>query len=260
VAIELDLAGRKAIVTGASEGIGRAIALRLAAEGVDLCVAARNRSRLEELAKQAGERHGVAVTVVAADLAQSAGQQELARAAGDADILVNNAGAIPGGTLEQIDEQTWRQGWDLKVFGYINLCRELYPRMRARGRGVILNIIGSAGERPLSGYIAGASANAALMAFTRALGGDSPQHGVRVVGLNPGPVATERLRELMQEMAREQFGDASRYEDALGPLPFGRAATQEEIADMVALLVSDRSAYTSGTIVTIDAGMTYQSA
>jgi NAD(P)-dependent dehydrogenase (short-subunit alcohol dehydrogenase family) len=81
-----------------------------------------------------------------------------------------------------------------------------------------------------------------------------------VVGLNPGPVATERLRELMQEMAREQFGDASRHEDALGPLPFGRAATQEEIADMVALLVSDRSAYTSGTIVTVDGGMTYQSA
>ena len=170
MSLELDLAGRCAVVTGASAGIGAGIARRLAAEGVHLYLSARSKQRLEALATELHGAHGVDVTPLALDLGHSDAQQELAAAAAAADILVNNAGAIPSGTLEQVDEATWRTAWDLKVFAAINLSRALYASMRERGRGVILNVIGTAADKPTADYIAGSTANAALVAFTRAMG------------------------------------------------------------------------------------------
>ncbi len=255
MALELGLEGRKALVTGASEGIGRAVAQRLGAEGCALYLSARNEARLAELKKEIEGAHGVPVAIFPLDLSVSADQTTLAEACRDADILINSAGAIPKGRIDEIDEAQWRAVWDLKVFGYINLCRHFYAFMKARGAGVIVNIIGNGGEKPVSDYIAGSTGNAALMAFTRALGGDSPKDGLRVVGLNPGPVATEKLVSMMKKAARDQFGDEDRYQEFLGPFGFGRAATTAEIADMTAFLASDLSGYTTGTIVTVDGGM-----
>ncbi len=123
---------------------------------------------------------------------------------------------------------------------------------------MIVNIIGNGGERPVSNYVAGSCGNAALMALTRALGGDSHKDGIRVVGINPGPVATEKLIAMMKKSALDRFGDAARFEEFLAPFAFERAATTEEIADMAAFLASGVSAYTTGTIVTIDGGMIYK--
>ncbi len=254
--MELNLRGRRAVVTGASEGIGLAIARQLGAEGCDLWIVARNKAKLQAAKKEIEAAHGVAVDVFALDLSNSANQNKLAQAcAGDTNILVNNAGAIPKGRIDEIDENTWRAAWDLKVFGYINLSRSFYAAMKARRSGVILNIIGNGGEKPVSDYIAGSAGNAALMAFTRALGGDSPQDGIRVVGINPGPVGTERLDRMMKKTAGDHFGDEARFAELYKPFAFGRVATSEEIASMAAFLASDLSAYTSGTIITIDGGM-----
>lgn len=254
--MDLDLRGKKAVVSGASEGIGLAIARQLGAEGCDLRIAARSEAKLEAAKKEIEAAHGVAVEVFALDLSSAGGQGELAQAcAGDTDILVNNAGSIPKGRIDEIDERTWRAAWDLKVFGYINLCRSFYAGMKARRSGVILNVIGNGGEKPVSDYIAGSTGNAALMAFTRALGGDSPQDGIRVVGINPGPVATERLERMMRKTAGDRLGDENRFAEFYKPFAFGRAGTSDEIASMAAFLASDLSAYTSGTIVTIDGGM-----
>src|SRR5205823_12325024 len=126
----------------------------------------------------------------ALDLSDSRNVDKLAAECADTDILVNNAGAIPGGTIAQIDEVRWRAAWALKVFGYINMTRRFYALMAARKSGVIINIIGAAGESVQSDYIAGSSGNASLMAFTRAMGGTAPRDGLRVVGINPGPVET----------------------------------------------------------------------
>src|SRR6185295_5249438 len=104
----------------------------------------------------------------------------------------NNAGAIPPGTLRDLTDERWRHAWDLKVFGFFNLTREIYKRMRERGSGVIVNVIGVAGERHRANYIAGTTGNAGLMAFTRALGSESVDYGVRAVGVNPGGIQTER--------------------------------------------------------------------
>ncbi len=255
MALETGLAGRRALITGASEGIGRAIASALAREGAHLVVAARNRERLNALKKELEAQCPVTVNCVPSDLSQSSNQEQLVRTAPDVDILINSAGAIPKGRIDEIDEAQWRGYWDLKVFSTVNLCRQYYGAMKARGRGVILNIIGNGGEKPVSDYICGSTGNAALMAFTRALGGDGPKDGIRVVGINPGPVATEKLVGMMKKAARDQWGDEARYNEFLAPFAFGRAATVEEIAHMAVFLVSDLSSYTSGTIMTVDGGM-----
>ncbi len=172
------------------------------------------------------------------------------------DVLVNNAGAIPSGSLQELSEQAWRDSWDLKVFGYINLARAYMPRMKARpGGGVILNIIGAAGETLDPGYIAGSVGNAALMAFTRAVGGSSIEQKVRMAGINPGPVSTDRHQGLMKKLAQARFGDEARWPELLAALPYGRAARVDEISAMAVMLASPLSAYTSGTVVGIDGGL-----
>ena len=239
--MDLGLKGKRVLITGGSKGIGRACADVFAAEGCVVLVAARNPAPGPD--------------AKAIDLSQRGATEALAAWAGDLDILVNNAGAIPGGDLLKVDEDTWRRAWDLKVFGYINLTRQMYARMKGRGRGVIVNIIGSAGEKMNAAYITGSTGNAGLMAFTRALGGASHADGIRVVGINPGPVATDRLVSLYRQMAETQLGDSARYEELFKGMSFGRPAKPEEIASMAAFLASERSSYTSGCIVTIDGGL-----
>ena len=256
--MDLGLKGRIALVTGGSKGIGLAIAKQLAAEGCALHLVSRTLADLEAARDEIRMRHGVAVTVQALDMAARGSAEALGAKCGDIDILVNNAGATPRGALDEVDEERWRKAFDLKVFGYINLSRVFYARMKARRRGVIINIIGNGGERVDYGYIAGAAGNAALMAFTRALGAGSVDFGVRAVGVNPGPVATERLIGMMQNEAQIRFGDAGRWREFEKSFPLGRSATVEEIAATVALLASDLSAYTSGTIVTIDGGLAHR--
>lgn len=255
MALELGLKGRKALVTGASKGIGKAIAERLAAEGCEISLVARSGAEMENAAAELRRRYGIGVRVYAMDLADGNNPKILASEHADLDILVNNAGAIPRGTLLEVDEERWRVAFDLKVFGYINMSREFYRVFKMRGRGVIINILGNGGERVDYGYICGAAGNAGLMAFTRALGGGAHKDGIRVVGINPGAIATERLVGLMRDEARKRYSDAERWQELFAPLPFGRAGTPEEIADMATFLASDLSAYTNGTIVTIDGGL-----
>jgi 3-oxoacyl-[acyl-carrier protein] reductase len=253
--MQLGLKGRSALVTGASKGIGRAIALQLADEGIDVAITARGEKELELVRGEIAARAQVKVRVFPLDLSASRSVAVLAAECPDVDILVNNAGAIPRGRIDEIDEQRWRAAWDLKVFGYINMTRAFYALMKTRGKGVIINILGNGGERLDAGYICGAAGNAALMAFTRAMGGASHKDGIRVVGINPGPTATERLVGLMQKEAGDRFGTPDRWKELMKPFPFSRAGTPEEIAAMTALLASDLSAYTTGTVVTIDGGM-----
>ncbi len=199
--MELNLAGKTAWITGASKGIGRACADRLAQEGCALVLIARTADDLQAAAEEITTAHGVSVKTFAGDLAKSAAVDELWAAHEAPDILVNNAGAIPSGSLSDVDEARWRAAWDLKVFGYINMCRIALAKMTERGSGVIVNVIGAGGEKPRPDYAAGAGGNAALMALTRALGSTSSRRGVRVVGVNPGLIETGRLETQMRRRA-----------------------------------------------------------
>jgi len=254
--MDLHLRGRKVLITGASQGIGEGLAEVFAEEGCELHLVARSGDKLVRLAQRLRDEHGVAVTIQEQDIAAAGAAEAIGAAAGRIDVLVNNAGAIPGGDLWQVDSETWRKGWEVKVFGYIDLSRIVYAAMKTAGSGVILNNIGNGGENFDFRYIAGSTGNAALMAFTRALGGRSLDDGIRVVGINPGPVATDRIVNIMKKRAREQWDDESRFTELLAAYPLGRAASVREVADLFAFLASPRSAYTSGTIITVDGGLT----
>src|ERR1700681_341689 len=253
--MDLKLAGKTALITGGSKGIGRAAAEILAGEGCNVIIVSRSADGLAAAKSAIAQKSNVRVDTVAADLSYSANVDQLARDYPGIDILVNNAGAIPGGTLLGVDEVTWRQAWDLKVFGYINMCRAFYALMKARKAGVIINVVGNAADTHDPEYICGVAGNAALTAFSQSLGSVSARDGIRVVAISPGPVSTDRLVGLMRKKAQDRTGNAENWRDLLKPLPFGRASTPEEIGAMIAFLASDHSGYSSGSVVIIDAGL-----
>ncbi|HEX6266030.1 MAG TPA: short-chain dehydrogenase/reductase [Burkholderiales bacterium] len=232
--MDLGLRGKAVLITGGSKGIGLACARAFLAEGCRVHLAARDAARLEQA------RTGLPgeVAVHPADLRDGRALKALAAACAHVDILVNNAGDIPGGTLEQLDEERWRHAWELKVFGYINLTRELFARMRGRGSGVIVNVIGMAGENPSFEYICGSTANAGLAAFTRALGKGSHEHGIRVLGVHPPATRTDRILELMK---------------TAGGGNFGRMIEPEQVGDTVAFLASARAGQLSGIVLNLGA-------
>jgi NAD(P)-dependent dehydrogenase (short-subunit alcohol dehydrogenase family) len=249
--MDLKLAGKRALVTGASKGIGRATAVQLAREGCDVILVARTQSTLEEAASSIRGACQVGVEVLPADLSRQAEIERVAEKAGWIDILVNNAGAIPAGDLLALDNEAFRAAWDLKVFGYISMCRAFWPVLKARS-GVIVNVIGAAAEWLDPGYICGSTGNAALAAFTRALGKQAQKEGMRVVGIHPGPTATDRMAIRFKARAAQELGDESRWRELTKEMPYGRPAEPEEVAAAVAFLASPLSGYTTGSILTMD--------
>jgi NAD(P)-dependent dehydrogenase (short-subunit alcohol dehydrogenase family) len=245
--MELGLGGKTVVVTGASKGIGRSIAEGFAAEGCNLHI-------VERAAQEIRSEHGVSVTAHTLDLSKSESVAPLLSAAGDAGILVNNAGAIPGGDLQAIDEVRWREAWDLKVFGYINLCRAFYAVMQKKRAGVIVNVTGLAADRLDTDYIAGSAGNASLNAFSRALGSNSFKDGIRVLAISPGAVETERLVTLLKTRSESQFGDPERWRELVAGLPYGRPATVEEVANVVVFAASACASYLSGIVINVDGG------
>lgn len=257
--MNLKLEGRRVLVTGSSKGIGLAIAIAFAREGAVPIIVSRSADALGDALASIKDETGVTAQAVTADLANAGGINTLMSQAGEIDILVNNAGAIPGGSLADIDDARWRQAWELKLFGYINLVREVLPHMEKRGNGVIANIIGMAGAAPRSEYVCGSTANAALIAFTQAVGAASPRRGVRVFGINPSPTRSDRMEGMLRAQATKKFNDESRWMELTSGMPFGRLTEPKEIADLTVFSCSPLSAYLSGTVINVDGGQMYAS-
>jgi NAD(P)-dependent dehydrogenase (short-subunit alcohol dehydrogenase family) len=253
--MDLQLKGKSVLITGASKGIGLATAESFAAEGCNLYLTARSIEALEHAKSRLAKEYGVKVEVFPMDLSKSENIIDLAKRADDADIVINNAGEVPSGPIESLSEEDWRRGYDLKLFGYIFLTREMYARMKARKSGVIINDIGNSGENWDANYIAGSTGNAALMAFTKALGGQSLDYGVRVIGVNPGPVETDRMIKINKRRALDMWGDENRHVELRAKYPGGRPASAQEVADLMVFLASPRAGYITGSIVTIDGGI-----
>ncbi len=256
--MDMQLHGKRVLITGGSKGIGLACAEAFAAEGCDVVLASRDGAALAAAADRVRAKAQVRVETCAADLSQDSERERLHAAFPDIDILVNNAGAIPSGRLQDITMARWKQAWDLKVFGYIHLCQLYLPVMEARTSGAIVNIIGMAGRAPRAGYIAGGAGNAALIAFTSAIGATAQASGVKVVGINPAVTKTDRMLTQARVNAKLKFGDEERWAETLTGLPFGRPIEAAEIADLAVFLASPRGHYVNGTVVDVDGGGMYR--
>jgi 3-oxoacyl-[acyl-carrier protein] reductase len=254
--MDLKLSGRRVLITGGSKGIGAACASTFLAEGCSVVLVARDAARLAATAEALGEANRVAP--VAADLSQAAERERVAAAYPDIDILVNNAGAIPGGGLLDLSMESWEQAWALKVMGYIHLTKLYLAGMKERHAGIIVNIIGGAGRSPRYDYVCGGTGNAALMAFTSAIGGKSVDWGVRVFGINPSMTRTDSMISLSKARAKTAVGDEARWEEMLTNLPLDRLIEPEEIANAAAFLASPACGYVSGTVLDVDGGGAYR--
>lgn len=258
--MDTQLQGRVAMVSGASKGIGRAIARALAAEGAHVSLAARSEPALRELATELDGAHGAACLPVAADLTREDDIRRWVAATrerfGGLDILVNNAGAIQGGPFLDMPHEAWLESFQLKLFGYVRVAKEVFPLLRARGGGRIVNVIGVAGVQPFPDYMIGSAANAALINITKSLANEGAPHGILVNAVNPGPIATERWDGLLVKWGRAK-GVTPRQAEAelLADVPLRRAGTPEEVASLVVFLVSGRASYITGTSIAVDGGM-----
>ena len=259
--MDLNLRGKTALVTGASLGIGRAIALELAQEGVSVAVNARDRERLAAAAEAIAQASGVRVVAAAGDMSNADDVarvvDEAHRALGPIDILINNAGSSPAGRLEDTSDETWFKSLTLKPLGYVRCARAVVPDMRRRRWGRIINLIGRSGHQPRPWYVVGGAANAALLNFTKTLAEDLAPDNILVNGINPGPVQTPRWDDHMRQGAQttRQAQDEV-LARMIATVPLGRVGTPEEVSGMVAFLCSERASFITGALINIDGGGT----
>jgi NAD(P)-dependent dehydrogenase (short-subunit alcohol dehydrogenase family) len=249
------LDGKIAVVTGANRGIGRAIAVRLAADGAKLVLCARDQRLLEETAAAIGS----AVTIALDQRSPDAGQritEAALQAYGSIDIVVNNAGATKRGDFETLTEEDWIDGYALKMFGAVRLTRAAWPHLRAR-RGAVVNIAGSGGRTPGTQFTIGGSVNAALLSFTKALADLGLRDGVQVNCVNPGPVKTARFDKRLAQTAVEHGVDlAGALEIFVREEKITQVGEPEDIAALVAFILSPHGRLLHGSLIDADGGLT----
>jgi 3-oxoacyl-[acyl-carrier protein] reductase len=258
--MDLGLTDKRALVTGASEGIGRAVVELLAAEGCDVAFCARRREPLEEVARSVAERTGRRLFPIPADMSKLADVNAFVATAaerlGGIDILVNNAGASIFAELEDIPDERWLADLELKLIGYVRAIRASLPHLRRQG-GRIVNIGGNAGRQPLTYHLPGGSANAGILNLTVSLGQHLAGDRIHVLGCAIGPVRTARfVKQIHANAERWGVSDAAAERRFVDELPLKYVPTPEDVANVVVFLASNRAAYMTGTTVTVDGGIT----
>lgn len=258
--MELGLRGKVVILSGGSMGIGFACARAFAQEGARVAIAARGEERLNGAAERIRrEVDGAEILPVPADMTKREDVERFVQTArerlGRIDVLVNNAGAAPGGVLENIPDEGWFDGINLKFLGYMRMIRATAPIMVGQGGGRIVNVIGNDGNKPYWGEIVPGAANAAGHNLTQALAAQYGPNNILINAVNPGPVATERWDTLEKAMARDKgMTQEQVHEKTMRSLPLGRICTPEEVARLVLFLASEQNTYINGALIPIDGG------
>ncbi|MBB43911.1 MAG: short-chain dehydrogenase [Rhodospirillaceae bacterium] len=257
--MELNLKGKTALVTGGSQGIGRACAEALAGEQVKVAIVARNHNILSETAESISRKTGKKIVTVSADISTAAGVESAilgtAQELGKIDILINNAGSAPMGRVSELTDAVWQEAFDLKVMGYVRCARAIMDDMRKQGWGRIINIIGRGGHFPSANYISGGAMNAALLNVTQALAEECGKDNVLVNAVNPTATDTGRWHSLVQQQAKITGNSGAEINSrAKKAVPLGRIGKPEDIANMVVFLCSDKAGFINGALVDIDGG------
>jgi len=255
--MEVSLAGRSAVITGASKGLGLAMATQFAASGADVAILARRPEVLEEAKAHIGKTARGRVIAVPCDVSKA---EQCRMAFGEAmgvfgkvDILVNNAGTSRAMPFEQITDEIWQEDLDLKLFAAIRLCRLVFPQMKERRWGRIINVLNTGAKAPRAGGAPTAVSRAAGMALTKILAGEGAPHNVLVNALLVGQIVSD------QWVRRHQAQGANvPFEEFIGKLgagiPLGRLGKAEEFAAMACFLASDHAGFTTGTAINMDGG------
>lgn len=253
--MNLELDGKKVFITGGSKGIGLACADAFRAEGATVAICSRSAEHLEKTASTRPGLHVIAADLTDAGAAARA-VAEAEGALGAIDILVNSAGAARRTAPEDLTPAFWRAAMDAKYFAYIHVIDPVVKRMAARGKGVIVNVIGVGGKVATPAHLAGGAANAALMLATAGLGAVYATKGVRVVGVSPGLTETDRVAEgLVADAKLLNLSIEQARAQNIARLPLGRMASAEEIASTVLFVASDRGGYITGTTIAVDGGI-----
>jgi len=257
--MEHRLNGKTAIVTGASRGIGRAIACRLAGEGARLVLCARDANLLQQAVKEI-EGQGGHAAAFAADLREPDAAARVVdftiQTYAQLDIVVNNAGATKRAEFFDPTDEDWADGFALKFFGAMRLTRAAWPHLKARA-GSVLNISGVGGRMPGAQFTIGGSVNAALLSFTKAMADVGIRDGVQVNCVNPGAIRTDRFRRMLENIAAQQGVDTATAERKLVENNrTTRIGEPEEIAALVAFVVSPEGRFLQGALIDMDGGAT----
>jgi NAD(P)-dependent dehydrogenase (short-subunit alcohol dehydrogenase family) len=246
------LKGQRALVTGATSGIGRAVALKLARDGAQVLVHGRDAARGAHTVREITESGGTA-SFVAADLGDAADTRRLASDVGDVDILINNAGISRAMPSEQITDELWRDDLELKLFAAIRLSRLVWPGMKERKWGRIINVLNTGAKAPRANGAPTAVSRAAGMAFMKVLAGEGAPHGILVNGMLVGQIVSDQVaRRHAREGTNVPFEE---YIAGVGKgIPVGRMGKAEEFAAMACFLCSDHAGFTTGTAINMDGG------
>jgi NAD(P)-dependent dehydrogenase (short-subunit alcohol dehydrogenase family) len=257
--MKLNLEGKAALITGGSQGIGLATAVRLAAEGSKVAISARNAENLEKAVHRIRDEAGENAEVLAipADVTQKDDCVQIVKQTaehfGRLDILVNNAGTSAAHPFEKVDDELWHHDLDLKLHAAIRCSREAVPYMREAGSGAIVNVTASVGKAPAASSLPTSVSRAAGMALTKALSRDLGPYGIRVntvcIGLIRSAQIERRWQREAPELTWEQYAADPRH-----AIPLGRIGNADEAANVIAFLVSDAASYVTGTSVNIDGG------
>ena len=256
--MDLDLAGRVVIVTGASKGIGYACAEAFAAEGARVAMVSRSQANLDA-ALARFPRGASAPIALAADMMRYDAADDMVAAVekmlGEVDVLVNSAGAARRYAPDDLNAQAWHDAMDAKFFSYIHPTDAVLKRMIPRGRGTIVNIIGAGGKIATPVHLPGGAANSALMLATVGLASAFGPKGIRINGINPGGTLTGRVQEGLKAEARMTgLAEAELLSRSEARIPLRRYGTPEEIAQVAVFLASDKASYVTGAIVAMDGG------
>jgi 3-oxoacyl-[acyl-carrier protein] reductase len=254
-----NLAGKVAIVTGSSRGIGRAIALRLAKDGASVVVCARGAEPLDAVVKEIAAFGGVS-SAIAGDLRlpdfPSRVSDHAITTFGGIDIVVNNAGATKRGDFLQLNDEDWADGFALKFFGAVRLTRSAWPELMKR-RGALLNISGAGGRTPGAEFTIGGSVNAAMLSFTKAMADVGIRDSVQVNAVNPGTIRTGRLQLRLASIVKEKQIDLATAEKKfVEDSQVTRIGEPEDVANLVAYIVSPEGRFLQGSLIDLDGGST----
>jgi 3-oxoacyl-[acyl-carrier protein] reductase len=257
--VDLGLRGKIALVTGASRGLGRAIAEELAAEGASLVMCARGQEALTEASEAVRAASGVDVLGVPADVSRSQDVSRLVLSAiarfGRIDILVTNAGGPPSGPFESLGPDKWEKAVQVTLLSAVNLCREVLPGMRQRKWGRIINVTSITVKQPVEGLMLSNSLRAGVTGFARTLANEVAADGITVNNILPGYTRTQRVESLAKAAAeREGISIDDSLKKWVAEIPMRRLGEPREFAALATFLASDRASYITGTSIQVDGG------